>query len=80
MTKFRQELSARKYGLTDRARADGEALRTASNNLNDARSAEEWALNFEDFLHAYAIFRYGRREEKAHAKLIEKGLIADPNE
>lgn len=66
---FRVELEKLSYGIRDRQREDANNLRKVSTAFAKDKSLEGWEAALEDFFYAFAIFRYGRNEERSFAKM-----------
>lgn len=80
LRQFRVELAALKYGLSNRDRARAEALARVSTSFTNETTSQGWLETYDDCMHAFAVFRYGGSQERAHAKLIDRGLVKDDGE
>jgi hypothetical protein len=77
LRQYRVELATLKYGLSSQDRKRAEALAKVSNSFAKDSTHQGWMETYDDCMHAFAIFRYGRNEERAHTRLIERGLFKD---
>lgn len=77
LRQYRVELATLKYGLSSQDQKRAEALAKTSSLFSKEVTIEGWMNIYDACMHDFAIFRYGRNEERSHTKLIERGLVKD---
>jgi hypothetical protein len=80
LRQYRVELATLKYGLSTRDLKRAEELAKVSNSFTKESTHQGWLEAYDDCVHAFAAFRYGSNEERAHTKLIDRGLVKDDGE